>query len=547
MKILCNDQRVELPAESTVLDCLRAAGAEGAVLAAMRGGQVLALNEPLRDSCTLTPITMDDEEGRRIYERSLRMIMLLAARRLFPGEQVRIEYSAGQGVFVRLPGLTLSPELVAQLEAEMQRIAAADLPFQRSRWAVADAVAYFKREGQQDKVDLLHYRPFPYFDMYCLGDMWDYFYGVMVPSTAYIPVFALHYHAPGFVLLMPDKANPNRAAAYVNRPKHLAVFAQSTGWCEILGVQNAADLDRMMEEGRLREFIRVNEALHDKAIAAIADRIVALGARIILIAGPSSSGKTTFAQRLRVHLKVLGRHPQQLSLDNYYLDRDTLPREPDGSLDLESIHALDVPCIQEHLSRLLAGEEVQTPRFSFKAGKREQSTVPMRLPEGEPLIVEGIHGLNPLLSEGLPRESVHRIFVSALTCMNLDDHNRIRTTDVRLLRRIVRDVDERGTPPQVTLSMWESVRQGEDRWIFPYQEDADSLFNTALHYELPVLKRYVYEALKAIPPTAPTYLMARRLLKTLHYFPEVSEDMLTEIPPLSLEREFIGGCTFYQE
>lgn len=541
------DCQAKLPRGTSVAECLAALQAEEGALAAMCGGQVLELTSPVQENCTLSPITLAQEEGRRIYERSLRMMMLLAVRRLFPREQVRIEYSAGQGVFVRLPGLTLTPELIAQIEAEMDRIAAEDLPYEKRRWTLDEARAYFIRDGQEDKAALLAHRPFPYFDMYCLGGMWDYFYGAMVPSTAWVRVFSLVYHAPGFVLMMPDKTDPNRPAAYVDRPKHLAVFAQSAGWCEILGVQNAADLASMMERGELREFIRVNEALHDKAIAAIADRIVQTGAQIILIAGPSSSGKTTFAQRLRVHLKVLGRHPMQLSLDNYYLNRDTLPREPDGTLDLESIHTLDIPRIQDDLRRLLAGEAVEGPVFNFKTSKREAVGLPMQLSAGEPLIIEGIHGLNPLLSEGLPQEKVHRIFVSALTCINLDDHNRIRTTDVRLLRRIVRDMAERGSSAEETLGMWESVRRGENTWIFPYQEQADSVFNTALHYELPVLRRYAYDALEAIPPEDSTYLMARRLLKTLHYFPAVPDNALTEIPPLSLEREFIGGCTFYEK
>lgn len=547
MKITCGERWAELPPGTAVRDCLHALAAEDHALAAMGAGQVLELNETLREDCTLTPITLAREEGRRIYERSLRMMMLLAVRRLFPGEQVRIEYSAGQGVFVRLPHLTLSPGMVTQLEEEMRRIVQEDLPFQKRCWALEDAVAYFEAEGQRDKVELLRYRPFPYFNMYCLGDMWDYFYGAMVPSTAWLRVFALHYHAPGFVLLMPDKANPQQPAAYADRPKHLAVFAQSAAWCEILGVVNAADVGHMMENGDMREFIRVNEALHDKAIASIADKIVASGARVVLIAGPSSSGKTTFAQRLRVHLKVLGRHPLQLSLDDYYLDRDTLPRETDGSLDLESIHALDLPRIRADLTQLLAGEPTETPLFNFITGRREPRGVLRQLEAGQPLIVEGIHGLNPLLYQDLPREAIHRVFVSALTCINLDDHNRIRTTDVRLLRRIVRDSAVRGTSASETLAMWDSVRRGEDTWIFPYQEEADSVFNTALHYELPILKHFAYDALKAIRPEDAGYVKSRRLLKILHYFPSLDASILSEIPPLSLEREFIGGCTFYEK
>ena len=501
----------------------------------------------MREDSELNPITLRHEEGRRIYERCLRMMMLLAVRRLYPGEQVRIEYSAGHGVFVRLPRLSLSEGMVAEIEQEMRRIADAGLPFEKRCWALEDAIAYFEAEGQQDKVELLHYRPFPYFNMYRLGNLWDYFYGAMTPSTAWVRVFQLHYHAPGFVLLMPDKADPSKPAAYVDMPKHLAVFAQSAAWCEILGVVNAADVGQLMVSGNMREFIRVNEALHDKAIAAIADRIVATGKRIVLIAGPSSSGKTTFAQRLRVHLKVLGRHPLQLSMDDYYLDRDTLPREADGSLDLESIHTLDLPRLQQDICRLLEGEEVETPVFNFTTGKRESQGTANRLEPGQPLIIEGIHGLNPLLAQG-PAPGADSPHLRQRPDLRepgrpqpYPHHGRAAPAPHCPGQR------HPGHPRPGTLAMWDSVRRGEDTWIFPYQEQADSMFNTALHYELPILKHFAYDALKAIGPEDPTYLKSRRLLKTLHYFPSLDPALLTEIPPLSLEREFIGGCTFYEK
>ena len=306
---------------------------------------------------------------------------------------------------------------------------------------------------------------------------------------------------------------------------------------------HASDLAELAERRRLRQFIRVNEALHDQAIGDIARQIVDGGKRIVLIAGPSSSGKTTFAGRLGIHLTVLGCRPVQISLDNYYRNRDTLPREADGSVDLEDIQAIDVPLLREHLTRLLAGEEVEIPRFSFQTARREEHGVPLRLEPGQTLIIEGIHGLNPALSGHLPQGVIHRVFVSALTCIDLDDHNRIRTTDVRLLRRIVRDHQFRGTSPEETLRMWQSVRRGEEKWIFPYQELADSVFNTALHYELPVLKRYAFDLLRQVTPGTMEDVMSQRLRKVLHYFPEIDPELLDEIPPLSLLREFIGGST----
>ena len=544
MRVTVDGREISVPEGSTVARCMaEACGDSRRVLAAQCGGQVLELGDTAPGSCALKPLTLRDDEGRRIYERSLRFVMLLALRRTQPGRQVRIEYSVGHGVFVRLPGAALTPEQVAQTERTMRELTAQNLPFEKKTWQKEDAVQYFAADGQEDKVALLRYRPFSFFRMYGCGGMWEYFYGAMAPSTGYVSVFALHPHAGGFVLLMPTAEQPDTPAAYVNRPKHLQVFSQSARWCEILGVLNAADLNDLMARHQMRAFIRVNEALHDKAIAAIADQIVAGGKRIVLVAGPSSSGKTTFAGRLGIHLRVLGRRAVQVSLDNYYLDRDTLPREADGSVDLESIHTLDVPLLRRQLQQLLEGGQVEVPRFSFVRGRREETGDRLRLGPEDIIIIEGIHGLNPLLSEGLPQTVIHRVFVSALTCINLDDHNRIRTTDVRLLRRIVRDHQFRGTMPEETLAMWPSVRRGEEAWIFPWQEQADSVFNTALHYELPVLKYFASALLREVPPDCPQYLLARRLCKTLNYFSAIDPGMLDEIPPLSLEREFIGGCT----
>lgn len=517
------------------------------ILAAMCGGQVLELNEPAPADAQLLPLTLAQDEGRRIYERSLRFVMLMALRRLYPGQQVRIEYSAGHGVFVRLPGRDVSAGDLEKIDCVMRELVQADLPFEKKTWKLEDAIRYFEEDGQSDKVALLRLRPYSFFRMYCCGGMWEYFYGAMAPSTGYVSAFALEEQKNGFVLMLPTAENPDEPATYIHRPKHLQVFNQSARWCEILGVVNAADVAQLIEQKRMRAFIRVNEALHDKAIAAIADSIVAGGKRIVLVAGPSSSGKTTFTGRLGVHLQVLGRRAVQISLDNYYRNRSELPVEPDGSVDLEALHTIDVPLLRKHLAALLQGETVEVPQFDFVTASRKPQGVPLHLDDQDIVMLEGIHGLNPALYEGLPMEQIHRVFVSALTCINLDDHNRIRTTDVRLLRRIVRDNQFRGTLPETTLAMWNSVRQGEEKWIFPYQEQADSVFNTALHYELPILKHYASELLEAIPPEHEQYLMARRLCKTLHYFPAIDPAIQDEIPPLSLLKEFIGGSTMEKE
>ncbi len=544
MKLTLNGEALDLLPGATVRDALHAFDADApGVLAAMLDHHVVELNDVLPAGGVLRPLTLREEEGRRIYERSLRFVLLLAVEQLMPGQQVRIEYSVGRGVFLRLPGQAASPQTAAALRERMARLTAADLPFEKRTWSLGEAVRYFEQTGQQDKVKLLQYRTVPYFNMYGCGGMWEYFYGAMAASTGAVRVFDLVPYADGFVLQMPAPEAPGVPAPYVDRPKHLSVFRQSANWCDILGVVNAADLAELLDKKEMRFFIRVNEALHEQAIGAIARDIVFRKRRVVLVAGPSSSGKTTFAGRLAVQLRVLGRRSHRVSLDDYYLDRDAIPREPDGSLDLESIHTLDLPLLQRQVRALMAGEEVEIPRFSFQTGRRCDTGEPLRLGEDEIVIIEGIHGLNPMLSEGMPAEDIYRIFVSALTCINLDDHNRIRTTDVRLLRRLVRDQLFRGTPPEQTLAMWPSVRRGEETWIFPYQEMADSMFNTALHYELPILRHFAYPYLCRVRPEDPGYLLASHLRKTLNYLPDIDEALLSEIPPLSLLREFIGGCT----
>ena len=545
MRITWKDRTVDLPGGAVTIEGLRALGAASPnVLAAVHRGRTLDLTAALTGDGELRPLTLADEEGRRVYERSLRFVMLLAIRQLWPGQQVRIEYSVGNGVYVRLPGFPLGPEKVAELDARMRKLTAENLRFEMRTWSRDDAIRYFEGDGQPDKVALLKTRPYDWFNMYRCGGMWEYFYGAMTPGTGNVKVFSLHpLGEEGFVLSLPTAEHPDTPSPYVDRPKHMAVFAQSAEWCKILGVTNVADLTRMRDEHELRRFIRVNESLHETAMGDIARAIVAEGRRVVLVAGPSSSGKTTFAGRLALQLQVLGHRAWRVSLDDYYIDRDKVTPEPDGSLDLERIDILDLPLLRENVNGLLRGEEVVLPKFSFVTGKREAEGTPMRLGPDEIVIFEGIHALNPMLSEGIPAEAIHRVFVSALTCLNLDDHNRIRTTDVRLLRRLVRDHLFRGTAPEETLAMWDSVRRGEETWIFPWQESADSVFNTTLHYELPVLRHFAYDLLQKIPGDTPGGLMAVRLMKILHYVPDVDEDTLREIPPLSLLREFIGGST----
>ncbi|MBR2823068.1 MAG: nucleoside kinase [Clostridia bacterium] len=537
-----------LPEGSTVRACLEALNAlPDGTLAALKGGLVVELNEKINESCSLLPLTLDHDEGRRVYERSLRFVMLLALKHLFPYEQVRIEYSVGYGVFVRMPGRVLHRQEIVKIENEMRRLIDLDLPYEKKQWKKEDAIDYFAEEQQPDKVELLERRPLPTFNMYAVDGMWEYFYGAMAPSTGAVKVFTLFELRGGFVLQLPAAKDHLHAAPYAYRPKHLEIFRQSADWCNILGIRNVSDVSAMIDQKRLRNFIRVNEALHEGALSAIAENISRQFKHVVLVAGPSSSGKTTFAGRLAVHMQVQGHPARRISMDDFYFERADIAPGPDGEVDLEALEALDLSLMAEKISALLNGESVSMPTFNFTTGKREYVTEPVTLRADEVLILEGIHGLNPAVSGLFPADEVYRIFVSALTCLNLDDHNRIRTTDVRLLRRVVRDYLFRGTDPEETLAMWPSVRQGEEKWIFTYQENADSMFNTALHYELPVLKAPVYDLLRKIPEESPNYLMARRLIKTLNYLPDVDPEILDEIPPLSLLREFIGGCTLEEK
>lgn len=514
-------------------------------LGAFCGGRVLELGAILRKDCELRPITFDDEEGRRIYERSLRFILLMAVHRCYPDVRVRIEHSIGFGVYFQLIGKRAVQGDAKLIEDTMREIVEADLPFTRSRWSRQEAIDYFNARGWTDKAELLAYRSYDYFNIYECGGLAEYFYGAMLPSTGMAAAFAVRYHPPGLILQMPSPADPGKPAPYVSRPKHMATFFESNYWCEILGCKNASDLNNLIKHGELREFIRVNEALHDKSLADIAEDILRMNARAIFLAGPSSSGKTTTANRLKVHLRVLGMRPVLISMDNFYLNRPDVPLDEHGEPDLESLYALDVPLFRECIRSLLDGQETALPLYDFSTGMRKSQTVKMRIGPNQPLIVEGIHGLNPALHKGFRPGEICKFYLSELTCLNLDDHNRIRTTDARLLRRIVRDYQFRGTAPEKTLAMWDSVRRGEEKWIFPFQEQADIVFNTALHYELPVLKPYAYDMLRRVKPEDPTYFRANRLIKILNYFQTAPEDALCEIPPLSILREFIGGNTFY--
>ncbi len=485
--------------------------------------------------------------GRRVYERTMLFVYLLAVRRLFPGARVRIEYAVGSALYSMLElGRALTGRDVERLRRECRKIVKADYRLERRRLDIDDAIAFFAADGQTDKVRLLEWRKFTYFDVYRHGDYCDYFYGEMAPSTGYASVFDLVFASPGVLLMRPSAENPDLPAQYVPSPKLAAVFRESDDWGRLMHCASAADLNDLVRSGEIRTLIRVNEALHEKRFAGIADDIVRRGARAVLIAGPSSSGKTTSANRLCVQLRVHGKSPVLMSLDDYYIDRDKILPGEDGTVDLEHINTIDTALVAEHLSLLLAGETVELPRFDFLTGRRVWEGRTLRIDADTPLVIEGLHGLNPmLLPEAVDHDLVYRLYVSALTTLNLDDHNRIPTTYLRMMRRLVRDYETRGASVERTLSMWDSVRRGEERWIFPFQEQADAIFNTTLVYEPAVLKKHIFPMLLAVQPDSPYYAETRSIVKFLNYFLEANVE--DEIPPTSILREFVGGNSFYRD
>ena len=513
------------------------------VLGVSVGGRSVGLDTPAEGDANA--LTLGDEEGLRMYERSLRFLLLLAVENIMPYTRVRVENTLGRGLLVTIQGGKIGDTLLKKIEDEMRSLSRKALKFELSEVSTKEAVDYFSSRRQYDKTELLQFRKKQTIRLYECGGMKNYFYGPMVYDTSYVGVFALTQAGPGFVVRLPDEKNPALPAPYKPMPKLLETFAESNAWLRILEVQNISDLNELTREGRLREFIRVNEALMDMKINLIAEQIIQKGSRLILIAGPSSSGKTTFCNRLAIALRVHGKKPVKLSLDDYYLDRDKAPLDEDGKPDLECIEALDTPLISRQLKQILRGEEVHMPTFDFVAQKRSAVTHSVKVDTSAPILIEGIHGLNDRLTGSIPAADKFKIYISSLTNINLDDHDRIRTTDARLIRRLVRDSAFRGTPVEQTLEMWPSVRRGEEKYIFPFQEKADAMINSALVYELAIMKKYIFDALRNITPDRPTYSVARRLVKFLNYV--VSADVEDEIPLNSLLREFVGGSCFYRK
>ena len=484
-----------------------------------------------------------DPAGRDVYARTIQFVVFLAIHLLYPEAKAKMNCTVGPALFIEVSD---TPEFsVAAVKEKMQQLIAEDAKLVRIRTSKESAIRDYLAMGNDDKARLLSWRNESYFDQYVYGDFRDYYYGELAPSIGFLRVWDILPADDGFLVIYPDENDPNHVAAYTHMPNFTNVNKESKRWCALMECETVADLNDMVISGRIRELIRVNEALHEKRYAQVADAICSRGAKAVLLAGPSSSGKTTSANRLATQLRVHGKKPILMSLDDYYIDRDRILPGPDGKLDLEHINTIDTDLFRSHLKLLLSGCEVELPVFNFITGKRQWSGHKIKLRADTVIIIEGLHALNPLLLPAdLDKNLIYKFYVSALLPLNLDDHNRIPSSLLRLMRRTVRDLETRGSSVEQTMAMWDSVRRGEHRWIFPFQESADVIFNTSTIYELAVLKRHIYPLLRTITPDQPCYEQVRGIVKVLNYVQEA--DVEDEIPPTSLVREFIGGNSFYK-
>lgn len=516
------------------------------IMLAMVNGKLRELRKTPKAGDEVEFVTLDTENGIRTYRRGIILVFMKALYKVLGSkglEKVRIEHTIGNGIYGELEGeVAADAKTFALVKQEMERIVAADVRFDKKVVNTEEAQKIFKEHRMLKKEKLFGYRRVSKTNIYSLGGFEDYFYGYMPYSTGSLPLFDLFPYDNGFILLVPSKDSPDVLPKFEEQRKFFEVLQEGSGWGRIMGVETVGDMNDVLARGELQELILVQEAFMEKKIADIAAQIKSRGGvKFVMIAGPSSSGKTTFSHRLSIQLKTLGMKPHPIAVDDYFLNREDTPKHPDGSYNFECLGAIDVEQFNNDMTALLAGKEVELPTFNFKTGQREYKGNKKQLGAEDILVIEGIHGLNDALSYQLPTESKFKIYISALTQLNIDEHNRIPTTDARMLRRIVRDARTRGSAAADTIRMWPSVRLGEEENIFPFQESADAMFNSALLYELPLIKQFAEPLLFCVPKDTPEYVEAKRLLKFLDYF--LGADC-ENVPKNSILREFIGGSCF---
>ena len=539
----------EIPAEMTLLELAQEVQKKGEpLIVAARVDNVLRdLQTPVGDFHTIELVDTRSEFGRRIYRRSVVFLLIMAVRELYSATEVVVQFTAHKGLYCAIQSpFDVTESVVLELEQRMREIVAENRPIVKKRLQREEVVQLFKKSEQIEKANLVMSLETEKASLYYCGEFYDYLFGPMVSATGVLDKFALDAMPGGVLLRTPEPSAPEIVPAFKEQPKFGSILMEAERWASVLHCDYVSDLNRYIRRGEVADIIHVSEALHEKKIAEIADHIASniKELRLILIAGPSSSGKTSFAQRLRIQLRVNGIEPVSISLDDYFRNWEDTPRTKDGAYDFENIGALDVELFNDHLVRLLNGEEVILPHYNFLTGKREVGSEHLSIAPTSPLIVEGIHGLNEALTASVSRGKKFKIYISALTQLNIDAHNRIPTTDARLLRRMVRDYQFRGAYALKTLRQWPDVRAGEEKNIFPFQEEADAMFNSALIYELAVLKRYAVPLLEMVPRDVPEYTKANRLLDFCRCFSDITEEY--DIPNNSLLREFIGKSIFFK-
>lgn len=538
----------EYPVGTTYLDIARDFQKEydTTIVLAKADYKLQELSKIVKRDCNITFRTLKDNSGHKAYKRSACLLLIKSMYDVVGREhieRVKVEFSLGKGYYCSYHGdFKLDEKLLAQIKNRMQEIVDSDIPIQKHSFDLDDALKKFSEYGMTDKERLFRYRRGSKVNIYSLSEFEDYYYGYMLPSAGYIKYFDLYLYDEGFILQLPERKNPTSVCPFVDMPKLFHTMKDATSWCESADIDTVGALNDKISRGEFEQLVLVQEALQEGRISQIAEDIVKRGGKkFVMIAGPSSSGKTTFSHRLSVQLTAHGMRPHPIGVDDYFVDREKTPLDEDGNLNFECLGAIDVEKFNQDMTDLLAGKTVEIPSFNFKTGKREYKGNFKTLGPDDILVIEGIHGLNDQLSYTLPKESKYKIYISALTTLNVDEHNRIPTTDGRLIRRMVRDFRTRGSSAQRTLSMWGSVRRGEEENIFPYQESADAMFNSALVYELAVLKQFAEPLLFSIKEDEPEYEEAKRLLKFMEYFLGVTTEHL---PINSIVREFVGGSCF---